>query len=73
MCTHEPRCPSAGDTDRTAAHVISSHPEQGGALPRKELHEAAEQLTASQAGLIAVGEPSIEKNSTRRLRVRPGS
>ena len=29
MCTHEPRCPSAGDTDRTAAHVISSHPEQG--------------------------------------------
>ena len=29
MCTHEPRCPSAGDTDRTAAHVISGHPEQG--------------------------------------------
>ena len=33
----------------------------GGTLPRKELHEAAEQLTASQAGLIAVGEPTIEK------------
>src|SRR5262252_4160158 len=33
----------------------------GGALPRKELHEAAEQLTANQAGLIAVGEPTIEK------------
>ena len=28
----------------------------GGTLPRKELHELAEQLTASQAGLIAVGE-----------------
>ena len=33
----------------------------GGTLPRKELHEAAEQLTADQAGLIAVGEPTIEK------------
>jgi hypothetical protein len=33
----------------------------GGTLPRKELHEAAEQLTASQAGLIAVGESTIEQ------------
>ena len=33
----------------------------GGALPRKELYEAAEQLTANQAGLIAVGEPTIEQ------------
>jgi hypothetical protein len=33
----------------------------GGTLPRKELHEAAAQLTADQAGLIAVGEPTIEK------------
>ena len=33
----------------------------GGRLPRKELHEAAQQLTANQAGLIAVGEPTIEK------------
>jgi hypothetical protein len=33
----------------------------GGALPRKELHEAAQELTAGQAGLIAVGEPTIEK------------
>jgi hypothetical protein len=32
-----------------------------GTLPRKELHEAAQDLTASQAGLIAVGEPAIEK------------
>ena len=38
----------------------------GGTLPRKELHEAAEQLTVNQAGLIAVGEPTIEKDSTRR-------
>ena len=38
----------------------------GGALPRKELHEAAEQLTANQAGLISVGEPTIEKGWTRR-------
>ncbi len=33
----------------------------GGTLPRKELHEAADQLTANQAGLIAIGEPAIEK------------
>jgi hypothetical protein len=39
----------------------------GGALPRKELHEAAEELTAGQAGLIAVGEPTIEKAVDRAL------
>ena len=39
----------------------------GGTMPRKELHEAAEQLTASQAGLIAVGEPTIEKGLDKAL------
>jgi hypothetical protein len=39
----------------------------GGTLPRKELHEAAEQLTASQAGLIAVGEPTMEKGLDEAL------
>ncbi|HZV09171.1 MAG TPA: hypothetical protein VFF94_05415 [Novosphingobium sp.] len=39
----------------------------GGTLPRKELHEAAEQLTASQAGLIAVGEPTTEKGLDEAL------
>ena len=45
--------------DRPAIRVI---PEWfgGGTLPRKDLHEAARQLTAGQAGLIAVGEPTIE-------------
>jgi hypothetical protein len=38
-----------------------------GTLPRKELHEAAEQLTANQAGLIAVGEPTIEKGLDKAL------
>ena len=33
----------------------------GGALPRKELHEAARQLTAGGAGLLVVGEPTIER------------
>jgi uncharacterized membrane protein len=33
----------------------------GGALPRKELKEAAQDLTADQAGLIVVGEPTIEQ------------
>jgi uncharacterized membrane protein len=46
--------------DRPAIRVI---PEWfgGGTLPRKELHEVAQELTASEAGLIAVGEPTIEK------------
>jgi hypothetical protein len=39
----------------------------GGTLPRKELHEAADQLTASQAGLIAVGEPTIEQGLDKAL------
>ena len=39
----------------------------GGTLPRKELHEAAEELTANQAGLIAVGEPTIEKGVDQAL------
>jgi hypothetical protein len=39
----------------------------GGTLPRKELHEAAGQLTASQAGLIAVGEPTIEQALDKAL------
>ena len=46
--------------DRPWARII---PEAfgGGKLPRKELKEAATELTADQAGLIAVGEPTIEK------------
>jgi hypothetical protein len=32
-----------------------------GPLPRKELKEAAEDLTAGEAGLIAIGEPTLEK------------
>ena len=39
----------------------------GGTLPRKELHEAADQLTADQAGLLAVGEPTIEKALDKAL------
>ena len=39
----------------------------GGTLPRKELHEAADQLTADQAGLIAVGEPTIEQAVDKAL------
>jgi hypothetical protein len=39
----------------------------GGTLPRKELHEAAEQLTANQAGLITVGEPTMEEAVDKAL------
>jgi hypothetical protein len=53
--------------DHPRVHVI---PEQmgGGTLPRKELREAAGQLTASKAGLIAVGEPTIEKELNKALK-----
>ena len=52
--------------DRPRMRVI---PEMfgGGTLPRKELHEAADELTANRAGLIAVGEPTIEKGLDRSL------
>ena len=33
----------------------------GGALPRKDLKDAASELTSDQAGLIVVGEPTLEK------------
>jgi len=39
----------------------------GGTLPRKELNEAAQELTARQAGLIAVGEPTIENGLAKAL------
>jgi hypothetical protein len=39
----------------------------GGTLPRKELHEAAEELTANQAGLVAVGEPTIAQAVDKAL------
>ena len=46
--------------DRPRIRVI---PEElgGGALPRKELKEAAEALHGEEAGLLVVGEPTIEK------------
>jgi hypothetical protein len=46
--------------DRPRIRLI---PEQlgSGTLPRKELKEAADTLTGDQAGLIAIGEPTIEK------------
>jgi len=46
--------------DRPRMHII---PELfgGGALPRKELKEAAMELTSDEAGLIMIGEPTIEK------------
>jgi hypothetical protein len=53
--------------DRPRIRVI---PERfgGGALPRKELHEAAEELTADQPGLLVVsGEPAIEKALDKAL------
>jgi hypothetical protein len=58
--------------DRPRVRVI---PEMfgGGALPRKELKEAAQELTSDQAGLIVVGEPTIEqgfdKAVTRAARI----
>ena len=33
----------------------------GGTLPRKELKEAAQELTSNEAGLVVIGEPTIDK------------
>jgi hypothetical protein len=51
--------------------AIAGAPRHPGVVRRRqpasqELHEAAEQVTANQAGLIAVGKPTIEKGWTRR-------
>ncbi|GAA2615548.1 DUF5999 family protein [Streptomyces roseoviolaceus] len=32
LCRHTPTCPSATSSDREAAHVVASHPEQGWSL-----------------------------------------
>ena len=32
MCQHQRRCPPADASDREAAHVVASHPEQGWSL-----------------------------------------
>jgi uncharacterized membrane protein len=46
--------------DRPRIRVI---PEMfgGGTLPRKELKEAAQELTSNEAGLVVIGEPTIDK------------
>jgi hypothetical protein len=31
-CPHKPPCPSAQDSDRYRAHVLTAHPEQGWSL-----------------------------------------
>jgi hypothetical protein len=53
--------------DRPRIHAI---PEWfgGGTLPRKELHEAAEQLTVDEAGLIVVGDPTIEEGLAKAIK-----
>jgi hypothetical protein len=58
------------DKENGKAHVVErmDHPHVrvipewfgGGALTRKELNEAAEELLADEAGLIVVGEATIE-------------
>ena len=32
MCSHKPPCPSSDHTDRDAARVVASHPQQGWSL-----------------------------------------
>jgi hypothetical protein len=32
MCRHRPCCPPAAAPDRSAAHVVSAHPDQGWSL-----------------------------------------
>ena len=46
--------------DRPRARLIPELVGKG-TLPRKELHEAAQELTSSEAGLIVACEPTVEK------------
>ena len=39
----------------------------GGTLPRKELKEAAQELTSNEAGLVVIGEPTIDKAFDRAV------
>jgi len=39
-----------------------------GTLPRKELKDAASELTSDEAGLIVAGEPTLEKGFDRAVR-----
>jgi hypothetical protein len=39
----------------------------GGTLPRKELKDTAQELTSDQAGLIVVGEPTLEKGFDKAI------
>ncbi|MEU1311095.1 DUF5999 family protein [Streptomyces cinnamoneus] len=32
MCQHQPTCPSADSSDREAAHLVATYPEQGWSL-----------------------------------------
>jgi hypothetical protein len=52
--------------DRPRMAVI---PEQlgGGALPRKELKDAASELLSDEAGLIVVGEPTLERGLSKAI------
>jgi hypothetical protein len=38
-----------------------------GTLPRKELHDAAQDLTSGEAGLIAAGEPTLAKGFDKAI------
>ena len=65
------------DKENGKAHIakrvdrprIRAIPEMFGAgtLPRKELKEAAQELTSDQAGLIVVGEPTLEKGFDKAI------
>lgn len=39
----------------------------GGTLPRKELQEAAQELTSDEAGLLVVGEATLEKGFEKAI------
>ena len=39
----------------------------GGALPRKELHEAAQELTSGDAGLVVVGDMTLDKGLDKAM------
>jgi hypothetical protein len=52
-CRHQPRCPDALASDRFAARVVASHPEQGWSLLCNGV------LLFDDGGELVLGSPSV--------------
>ncbi len=63
MCQHQPPCPPADASDREAAHVMASHPEQGWSLLCNGV------VVFEDTGALLPGGRSIPPHRPARLKV----